>query len=163
MAEQPLLAMQFRLMPRFGLAIGAAVLVAANVTAFFAAPEGDRLFATITVLLVSACLGSVFAHFLRLSCRLEVTLPHRVLRWSIGKERHQLPLDEIARVTLLLDETSDETAYRVVFELKNGNQVPLSDHSWAIRHAARLARRIGEFLERVPPGRPIHAAIVPDV
>lgn len=149
-------------MPRRGLVVGSLVLMAGNGVLIAAAPEEYRVFTIITVLIGAALLGSLIAYFLRLRCRVEIPWPYGSVRWSVRKERNQLALREIARVTTLLDETSDEAAHHVVFELKNGKHVRLSDYSWAIPHAAKLALRIGEFLDRVPPGRSIPAAIDPD-
>lgn len=149
-------------MPRRGLVVGSLVLMAGNGVFIAFAPEEYRVITIITVLIVAALLGSLFAYFLRLRCRVEIPWPYRSVRWSVRKERNQLALREVVRVTTLLDKTSDEAAHHVVFELKNGQHVRLSDYSWAIPHAAKLARRIGEFLEQVPPNRPIPAAINPD-
>jgi hypothetical protein len=124
-------------------------MIAVSGVGVAAAPEKHRVLTIVVELVVAACLGSLFAYFLRLRCRMQVPWPYRSLRWSIRQERHQLALREIAQVTTLLDDTSDEPAHHVVFELRSGKYVRLSDYSWRVHHAAKLARRVNEFLEAV--------------
>jgi len=147
--ESPTLTLDLRLMPRLGAVLGASVLIVSVGVGIAGAPERLRVMVSVVMLVIFALLGAVLVYFLRLSCRFEVAAPYRTVRWSIGKHHQQLALNHILRVTTLVDKTSDEPAYHVVFELKSGHCVRLSGYSWGERHAEKLARQVREFLEYV--------------
>jgi hypothetical protein len=143
------LSTDIRLMPRLSLVIGAIVFATSMAVGISAAPKEHIVLTSVVLLLVAVLLGAGTVYFLRLRCRFEVPSPYRTLHWWIGKEHQQLLLDQIARVTIRLDQNSDEPAYHVVFELKHCRYVPLTSYSWGTRHADRLCRQIRQFLETV--------------
>jgi hypothetical protein len=146
-AAPPTLTLDLRLMPRLGVALGASVLIAGVGVGVAGGPERLRDIASVGALVTVALLGAALVYVLRLHCRLEVASPYRTVCWSIGNAHQQLALDHILRVTTLVDETSDEPAYHVAFELKSGGRVRLSGYSWGVRYAEKLARQVREFLE----------------
>jgi hypothetical protein len=148
-AAPPTLTLDLCLMPRLGVVLGASVLIVGVGVGIAGGPERLRVMASVVVLVTVALLGAVLVYLLRLPCRLEVAAPYRTMCWSIGKHHQRLALEHILRVTTLVDETSDEPAYHVAFELKSGHRVRLSGYSWGERHAEKLARQVREFLEYV--------------
>ena len=148
-AAPPTLTLDLRLMPRLGVALGASVLIAGVGVGIAGGPARLRDVASVGVLVTGALLGALLVYVLRLHCRLEVPSPYRTVCWSIRNEHQQLALDHILRVTTLVDESSDQPAYHVAFELKSGGRVRLSGHSWGARYAEKLAGQVREFLEHV--------------
>jgi hypothetical protein len=143
--------MTLRLMPRLLPVLGGLVLAASMGLGIAAAPREFKILTAVVELVIAFGLGAMFVHFLRLRCRIELPWPYRTLNWSTrrsGEDRRHVEIESIAGITTPVDETSDEPAHYVAFELKDGRRVLLSNYSWEKGHAEKLAEQLCRFLDR---------------